>query len=206
MGKLSFAELAAQYEKTGYGFEPLPEGAYNVVVAGAKFQPSKAGNDMYKLELQITDGEYKGKKAFTQLVFTENSAGMFFQQMAALGLDAAFWAEIEYDPEATGEDAEEQRGEVCQQLVDAEAVIICGPPEEYQGRMQTRVKTIRPAGTEVGGFGGKRRRALDDDEDGQEAAAPAATTSRRRRRGAGLDDEESTGRTSRSRPDLPPGV
>jgi hypothetical protein len=57
---------AAQHESTG--FDPLPPGLYTAIVESSEEKATKANNGKYlKLTLQVVDGEYKGRKIFSNI-------------------------------------------------------------------------------------------------------------------------------------------
>lgn len=57
------------------GFAPLPKGKYPVVITASEDKPTKAGNGhMYKFTLEVTDGEYKGRKLWWQINYDNPSA------------------------------------------------------------------------------------------------------------------------------------
>jgi hypothetical protein len=55
-------------------FELLPKGKQNVIIEDAEYQLSKSsGKPMWNLKLNVTDGEYKGRKLFTFFSFSEGA-------------------------------------------------------------------------------------------------------------------------------------
>lgn len=48
--------------------EPLPNGDYTCVLTGSELKKSGKGDDMLSLELQVIDGEHKGRKLFDNLM------------------------------------------------------------------------------------------------------------------------------------------
>lgn len=55
-------------------FEVLPKGIYNVIISDAKFEKSKSsGNPMWNLTLTVFDEEYKNRKLFTFMSFSEGA-------------------------------------------------------------------------------------------------------------------------------------
>lgn len=49
-------------------FEPIKPGIYRIAVVDTKDTKSKAGNDMVNIEYEITEGEYKGRKLWDNLL------------------------------------------------------------------------------------------------------------------------------------------
>jgi hypothetical protein len=136
MATVDYGLLAAQAAK---GLEPLPAIDYNAEITNAEYRPSSNDNPMYRIEFTIVDGPHKNRKVFTNFTLkleNPNSVGYFFGKMAALGLDAAFFAGL---PEANKEAL------ICQTLLGRRAVITVGPGKPYQGRVRDEVKNIKPA-------------------------------------------------------------
>lgn len=70
-------------------FEALPTGPYNVVVQEAEKQTSKAGNDMIRVRVQVTDGPYANRVLFNYIVFSQgnpNAMRMTLERLAAFGV------------------------------------------------------------------------------------------------------------------------
>ena len=73
----------------------LPDGPYNVIVTEANAVTSSTGKPMIKVKMRVTDGPHKDKPVYGQFVISAESPialRIFFQQMAAFGLDANFFA------------------------------------------------------------------------------------------------------------------
>lgn len=55
--------------------EPIPNGKYRMHITASEVQPAKSGKGKYlKLELQVLDGEYKGRKVWDQLNIVNDNA------------------------------------------------------------------------------------------------------------------------------------
>lgn len=52
-------------------FSPIPEGEYVVTIESVTEKETKKGDDMWSLKLNIEEGDFKGRKVFTNLVFNE---------------------------------------------------------------------------------------------------------------------------------------
>ncbi len=76
-------------------FEVLPKGMYNAVIAECEFTYSKAGNPMWTLRLEVSDGEYAGRILFNHLVFAGAGLGITKQN---LGRIAPELLENPFDP------------------------------------------------------------------------------------------------------------
>jgi hypothetical protein len=53
-----------EYENT---FEPIPAGKYKAVITESESKPTKAGGEYLKLTVELIEGEYKGRKVFSNL-------------------------------------------------------------------------------------------------------------------------------------------
>lgn len=50
------------------GFDPIPAGKYQAVIADSEMKPTKNGNGQYlQLEFEIVEGDYKGRKVWARL-------------------------------------------------------------------------------------------------------------------------------------------
>ncbi len=66
-------------------FEAIPKGLYPCVVAECEFTYSQSsGNPMWTLTLEVSEGEYAGRKLFTHLVFHGAGLGMTKQQLGRI--------------------------------------------------------------------------------------------------------------------------
>lgn len=73
----------------------LPEGEYSIIVTEATAVTSANGKPMIKTKFRVTDGPHKNKPIWNQFVISAESAialRIFFNHMAAFGLDTAFFA------------------------------------------------------------------------------------------------------------------
>lgn len=78
----------------GQSFEVIPKGTYAAVIEELEFKMSNSsGKPMWAVTLTITDGEYSGRKLFTNLSFSEgalpNTKGQI-QRFAPEVLSSAF--------------------------------------------------------------------------------------------------------------------
>ena len=74
----------------------IPAGEYNVVVTETTATTSSTSKPMVKVKMRVTDGPQKDKPVWTQFVISAESPmalRMFFQHMAAFGLDGNFFAQ-----------------------------------------------------------------------------------------------------------------
>lgn len=134
MGTVNYGELAKGAGEVS--FEPLEPGQYEAEVTGAEFRTAKTGSHMYRVEFTVDTGPSKGKKVWTNLVLkhdSPNNVSIFFQRMAALGLDAAFFAAVGGD---------EQEAKICQRLIGAKSSIKVKLGNEYEGQRRPDVERI----------------------------------------------------------------
>lgn len=93
MADMNWNELLENAAESG-GFEPVPDGPYNVVVDRANNKKTSNGKQMYAVMFKIEDGPYKGRTVWANLVISPespNALGIFFRHMNALGLDSAYF-------------------------------------------------------------------------------------------------------------------
>jgi len=64
-------DLGMDLENVQSTFETLPGGVYNAKISKAEITKAKSGNNMIKLTLDITEGEYAGRKLFDNLVLID---------------------------------------------------------------------------------------------------------------------------------------
>jgi hypothetical protein len=114
------------------GFEPLPIGDYDVVVEAATYKLASTGSDMFC-------PTFVGRKLWTNLVLKKdspNAVAAFFRKMAALGLDAAFFATVPVDNDDLA------HAMICQALAGAEAIV--GVKHKvWQDKTQNEVDAIK---------------------------------------------------------------
>ena len=114
-------------------FEVLPKGTYDVIVDEAEYKISQSGgNPMIALTFKIEEGEYEGRKLFSNIVFSPKAMPFAKRDIARLGLNHLL--EGPFNPE---EAASEFIGQTCRVRVAI---------EKYEGEDQNRVKAILPAG------------------------------------------------------------
>jgi len=75
-------------------FEALPKGMYPCVIAECEFGYSQSkGNPMWTMQLEVSEGEYAGRKLFNHLVFKGAGMGITKQNLARIApelLESAF--------------------------------------------------------------------------------------------------------------------
>jgi len=69
-------------------FTPAPEGDYTLEITGAEEKESKKGSPMANVALEISEGEYKGKKLWHNVTFlpkSETASGIAKHFLHAIG-------------------------------------------------------------------------------------------------------------------------
>jgi len=66
-------------------FEALPKGMYPCTIAECEFTYSQSkGNPMWTLQLEVSEGEYAGRKLFNHLVFAGAGLGITKQNLGRI--------------------------------------------------------------------------------------------------------------------------
>ena len=129
-------------DAAGGSFEPLPKGPVDAVVTAAEATKTSNGKTMYKMTWSVLTGPNANRKVWGNQVISPESPpalGIFFRQMAALGLGADYFS---------GNPSEEQ---VARDLVGRQATLMLDQ-KEYQGTLRNEIKDIRKlAGVLPGG-------------------------------------------------------
>ena len=81
------------------GFEPVDEGRYACVIENVELDKGKEPphNPYFKFTLKITDGEFEGRKLWTNMVLTENSLWVLKASLEALGYEFEDGEEIDFE-------------------------------------------------------------------------------------------------------------
>lgn len=149
MTTIDFGQLM---KEAGEGFKPIPNGQYNAEIAKAEAVTSSTGKPMLKTQARIIGGPHEGRIVFDNIVITAgnpNALSFFFRDMAALGLDAAYFA------------ANPPFEQVAAALVGRQCIIDVGT-KQYQGSDRNEIKSYKaatggqigvPAAAPVAGFG-----------------------------------------------------
>lgn len=103
--------------------DPLPEGVYPVTIAKVDMTTSKSsGNPMLKIEFNIEDDAFKGRKVWSNYVLTEAAMWKVQELFRACGLDSDQIVTI---------DTEDLVGLGCNLKI---------AQREYEGNIQNEVK------------------------------------------------------------------
>ncbi len=112
----------------------LPEGEYNTIVVDSTAATSSTGKPMIKVKFRVTDGPHKDKPIWNQFVVSPESPialRIFFQHMAALGLDANFFGQ------------QPSMDAVAKSLLNRAATLELGV-RQWQGADRNEVKSVKP--------------------------------------------------------------
>lgn len=143
---------------------PLPKDWYDVVVEKAENTIASTGSPMIKATLQVMSGPQAGnRKVWTQFVFKPDSPfalQMFFKNLAAFGLDGAFFDTLPAEIEAG-------MPIIAGKIQGASARALIGP-RAYQGTERDNVEELAPA------QGGGARSTSVAPAPASSGAAPAA--------------------------------
>jgi len=70
-------------------YKPLPAGIYQVRIVSGSFQPTKKGDDAYRIAFEVTEGEHKGRRVSRTWVFTQKATAYSKRDLAIFGLTTA---------------------------------------------------------------------------------------------------------------------
>ena len=137
MSPVSWNNLLEEAAASGGGYEPLPDGDYDVVITEATHTQTSTGKLMFKVKMKVESGPHANRIVYNQFVISPDSPvalSIFFNQMRALGLTQEFFA---------GSPSENQ---VCAGLVNKRAIVTL-TQREYNGQQRNEVKSLKaPAG------------------------------------------------------------
>lgn len=103
--------------------DPLPEGVYDVTISKVEQVVSKSsGNPMLKVEFDVQDPEYIGRKLWANYVLTEAAMWKVKELFDSLGLDTSSMVDM---------DTDELIGLSCKAKV---------AQREYEGNVQNEIK------------------------------------------------------------------
>lgn len=95
MSTLNWGDLVKDAGEVSTGYDPLPDGDYDLLVVEATAKVSQSGKTMFAVKAQVQNGAHAKRLVWDNLVVTpDNNAalGMFFRKMYALGLGREFFA------------------------------------------------------------------------------------------------------------------
>ena len=94
MSEISWAELI---QGSADALKPVPDGDYPFIVDDATSKQASTGAPMIVAKLKIRDGAHAGRKIsqnFVLSVESQMALAIFFRNMANMGLDANYWAQL----------------------------------------------------------------------------------------------------------------
>jgi hypothetical protein len=112
----------------------MPDGDYNAIVVESSATTSSTGKPMIKVKFRVMDGPHKDKPIWSQFVISPESPialRIFFQHMAAFGLDANFFAQ------------QPPMDSVARNLLNR-GVVLTLDSREWGGALRNNVKGISP--------------------------------------------------------------
>ncbi len=119
-------------------FEALPKGIYPCVIAECEFSYSQSkGNPMWTLVLEVSDGDYTGRKLFSHLVFAGPGMPITKRQLQRIApelFDGAFNPEDE---------------DIIQSML-GRAIQAKTAPKKYEGEMRDNVRDLFAASEDTG--------------------------------------------------------
>jgi hypothetical protein len=130
-------------DSAGGGFEPLPQGVYDVQAETTESKKTANGKDMVKVKYTVTSGPHANRRVWNQYVVSPenpNAMSFFFQHLGAHGLTSAFIAQC-----APGEAGVAQ---MAAAMLGTQVRLELGV-EMYQGQNRNKVVKVMPptAGT-----------------------------------------------------------
>ncbi len=121
-------------------FEALPKGIYPCVIASCEFSYSQtAGNPMWTLTMEVSDGDFTGRKLFSHLVFLGAGLPITKRQLQRIAPELF---EAPFNPEE-------------QDTIDSmvgKNINVKTAPRKYEGQMRDNVRDLFP-GEDGAGFG-----------------------------------------------------
>ena len=136
---LNFKDLM---DAAGGSFEPLPKTAVEAVVTEATVATTSTNKTMFKMTWSVVEGPYVNRKLWGNQVVSPESPpalGIFFRQMAAIGLDSNFFA------------TNPSEGAIAQAMVGKRAKLLVDQ-KEYQGTLRNEIKDIQKSTGTAGGL------------------------------------------------------
>lgn len=130
----------------------LPSDWYDVVVKKADQKTASTGSEMISVQFEVATGPHAGRALFTNFVLTPDSSfalSIFFRNLAALGIDDAFFRQLS----DSGMDAKASLTAIAGVLSDRRARVEVGT-RVWQGQDRNEVKNMSAATTGPGGVPG----------------------------------------------------
>jgi len=140
--KINFADIQG-------GFEPLPEGEYEVVVETVEVRESgSSDNDYLSWELKVLDDEFEGRRLWMITSLGPKALWKLKDTLIALGVIEGD-DEIELEWEDGVEITRQEGPRVTYPEVEGLACVAVVTNQVYEGRERNRVDDVRPSGSEA---------------------------------------------------------
>ncbi len=91
---VNWADVIEEAKSGGGGFEPVPDGDYDLLITGATASLTQNQKPMFTIETTIQGGPSNGRKIWDRLIVSADNGkamGFFFSKMAAIGLPVEFF-------------------------------------------------------------------------------------------------------------------
>lgn len=119
-------------------FEALPRAIYPCVIADCEFLYSQsAGNPMWTLTMEVTDGDYAGRKLYSHLVFKGPGMPITKRQLSRIAPEL-------FDGPFNPED-----DDVIQKMIGRN-INVKTQPKKFEGQMRDNVRDLFAASEEAG--------------------------------------------------------
>lgn len=124
----------------GGGFDPLPNGDYDVLAETAEYKVSGNGKDMIKVKFRVQGGPFNNRTVYWNAVFSprdkdgkvnEGALRAWFGNMACFGLKTAFFS------------ANPSMDHIAAAM-QGKKVVVTLATREWQGQEQNDVKRVKP--------------------------------------------------------------
>jgi hypothetical protein len=124
----------------GGGFDPLPNGDYDVLAETAEYKVAGTGKDMIKIKFRVQGGPFNNRTVYWNAVFSprdkegkvnEGALRAWFGNMACFGLKTDFFS------------ANPSMDQIAAAM-EGKKVIVTLATREWQGQEQNDVKRVKP--------------------------------------------------------------
>jgi len=134
--------------KNGEGFDPIPEGLYNVVVDKVELTTTKeSGNPMIKATLKVQDAPYKNRQVWDNFVLTSTALWKLKSFLDAIGSKLA-----------ESENVTEQ--DILATMRGASVAAYLEPRMSENGKAGNNVKNYQPATAPVATAAAPKKQGL----------------------------------------------
>ena len=91
---VNWSDVIEEAKSGGGGFEPIPDGDYDLLITGATASLTQSEKPMYTIETTVQGGPSNGRKIWDRLIVSADNGramGFFFRKMKAIGLPIEFF-------------------------------------------------------------------------------------------------------------------